>query len=337
VPCYHPRRVLKRNGELRWDQDPRRLIREGESVFNVPCRECVGCRRADQRQWSVRCFHEAFEHTTNWREPVTHITTELANSSVITLTYNKEHLPPDGALRHSDFQRFMKRLRNYRKRHTHYTDSVRYFMCGEYGGKSGRPHFHAIIFGHDFVDGYIEQSADGQINHMSYELDELWQQRLLGDEVPTKIGRATVEQFTFAGACYVAGYIAKKTSSEAPTGPIEELVDITTGVVRYAPVCPEYRRMSTRPGLAHDWLVKNNCRNLVRIYSTDSVKISNWTFHCPRYYDTLLALHRPDLVEGVKEKRAEGSAEYHAEWTQDRCDAAEKVCLAELQQRRDGL
>ena len=60
----------------------------------------------------------------------------------MTLTYDNEHLPEDGNLHKDDFQKFMKRLRKAIEPH-----KVRYFMCGEYGGKYGRCHFHCVLFG----------------------------------------------------------------------------------------------------------------------------------------------------------------------------------------------
>ena len=72
----------------------------------------------------MRCNHEASLYSVN---------------SFVTLTYDDEHLPGDQCLDHRDFQLFMKRLR---KRFP-----SRFFMCGEYGGLNGRPHYHSILFG----------------------------------------------------------------------------------------------------------------------------------------------------------------------------------------------
>lgn len=62
----------------------------------------------------------------------------------ITLTYNNEYLPKteDGLmnLRVDDFQRFIKRLRKK------VDDKLVYYAVGEYGEKSYRPHYHAIMY-----------------------------------------------------------------------------------------------------------------------------------------------------------------------------------------------
>ena len=69
-----------------------------------------------------------------------------AQSAFITLTYADEYLPSDGKLKYLDFQLFMKRLRKYCGK------EISFFMCGEYGEKTARPHYHACIFGYDFDD-----------------------------------------------------------------------------------------------------------------------------------------------------------------------------------------
>ncbi len=205
---------------------------DGETVFNLNCRHCIGCNMARQREWSVRAFHEAQLHTEHWRDEDTQITTEIPNSCCITLTYDDEHLPDDGLLVHADFQKFMKRLRNWRKRKLNNNTPVRYLMAGEYGGATGRAHFHAIIFGHTFADQYPH--GDFQ---MSEELDFLWSTALPGAYYPTKIGRATVDNFSFAAAAYVAGYVAKKSHMNGHQGPIQEMTD-EHGVTRYTPISP---------------------------------------------------------------------------------------------------
>ena len=78
----------------------------------------------------MRCLHEASLYD---------------NNCFITLTFNDEYVMP--SLDKSIFQKFMKRLRRM------FPDArIRYFMCGEYGDKLSRPHYHACLFGFDFPD-----------------------------------------------------------------------------------------------------------------------------------------------------------------------------------------
>lgn len=349
MPCYHPRRVIFTD-RLRWDLDPRNREAFGDRHVLVACSKCYGCSQSMQRQWAVRAFHESLMHTEMWQDPETKISTEVPNSCVVTLTYDQEHLPADGALKHDDFQRFMKRLRIRRQRRTPAgvpVAPIRYFMCGEYGGKTHRPHFHAVLFGEQFLDSYYEQSRDGQVNRMSYELDELWSQPIAPGEPPTKIGRATVDGFSFAGASYVAGYVAKK-QGEAYPGPLRERVDRRTGECTIEAIQPEYRRMSTGRGpaegetweqapggLGKSYALQPN--KLFEIYATDSIRISEWRFRPPRYYDTLLKSKHPDRARAIKSQRLEKAFDLAEDWSPERCDAAEKIALSALQSRRDSL
>lgn len=99
-----------------------------ERPVDLPCGKCVGCVQDRAESWSVRCTHEASRHERN---------------SFLTLTYANP-CPP--VLLKGDLQRFFKRLRKQ-------VGKLRYFAVGEYGERTHRPHFHALIFGHDFLGG----------------------------------------------------------------------------------------------------------------------------------------------------------------------------------------
>lgn len=96
----------------------------------VPCGQCIACRLNYAKFWSIRMMQEMKHHD---------------SACFATLTYDDEHLNDicedfgQPVLVKSDIQKFWKRLRKERK--------VRYFCCGEYGDRFGRPHFHAIIYG----------------------------------------------------------------------------------------------------------------------------------------------------------------------------------------------
>lgn len=72
-------------------------------------------------------------------------------SAFVTLTYNPENAPVSVdcetgeellTLDKRDFQLWLKRLRKVLS-----PAQVRFYGCGEYGTKTGRPHYHAIVFG----------------------------------------------------------------------------------------------------------------------------------------------------------------------------------------------
>lgn len=62
----------------------------------------------------------------------------------LTLTYADENIPQGGNLNKRHVQLFMKRLRKKVSKVSKVP--VRYYICGEYGETTLRPHYHAIIF-----------------------------------------------------------------------------------------------------------------------------------------------------------------------------------------------
>ena len=102
---------------------------QGSMTRVVGCGRCVPCLRKKQIDW---CFR---------------LNEELKNSSTacfVTLTYSDQKAPyAEGGytLLRKDFQDFMKRLRKHANK-----TKIKYYACGEYGDKTERPHYHAIIF-----------------------------------------------------------------------------------------------------------------------------------------------------------------------------------------------
>jgi len=142
--------------------------------MSVPCGKCESCFSARASQWAVRCYCESLEHD---------------KASFLTLTYDDSSLPSDGKLVKKDLQDFFKRLRKK-------TPTVRYFACGEYGDQYRRPHYHALLFGADFLGG-AEPFTDAHF--VNPVLNDIWGH-----------GFATVAPLTFSGICYTVGYVAKK-------------------------------------------------------------------------------------------------------------------------------
>lgn len=97
----------------------------------VPCGKCAACLKDIQDEWVFRLRQEAKDATC---------------SRFYTLTYDDDHFPKNGELCKSDVQLFMKRLR---KELDKQKVKVRYFLVGEFGSKTKRPHYHAIMFYYD--------------------------------------------------------------------------------------------------------------------------------------------------------------------------------------------
>lgn len=95
-----------------------------------PCGQCLPCRINKRRVWSTRLWLEAMSHSDNL--------------PMILLTYSDDELPLtlDGrpSLCKRDIQLYLKRLRKYGLK-------FRYYIAGEYGPETNRPHYHAVFFG----------------------------------------------------------------------------------------------------------------------------------------------------------------------------------------------
>lgn len=59
----------------------------------------------------------------------------------VTLTYDAKHLRTNESLCKRDLQLYLKRLRKKDE-----NTRIRYYAVGEYGSKSGRPHYHILLF-----------------------------------------------------------------------------------------------------------------------------------------------------------------------------------------------
>ena len=197
IICYYAdklnesgKRPLVFNSKNRYRGGDPRYVNHVE----ISCGKCHGCRADTALMWSIRGYHESTLHDQN---------------CFVTLTYDDDHLPSDGKIDKSHLQKFFKRIRK--------TTKIRYLACGEYGSHTRRPHFHAIIFGRDWLDG-SQMVTDKLYTHP--HLVETWGH-----------GLVSVAPVTMASICYVRGYVNKK-------------IDDTD----------TFNLMSRRPGIGHRWL-----------------------------------------------------------------------------------
>lgn len=94
-------------------------------LLEAGCGQCLPCRINRQRQITIRGLLEASQHP---------------YSTFATLTYDDKHLPGSGSVSVRESQLFLKRLR-------YFIGPFRYILCGEYGERNWRPHYHAILYG----------------------------------------------------------------------------------------------------------------------------------------------------------------------------------------------
>lgn len=311
MPCYRPIKSYRvpelktANGKdtiVFYKSDPRKPYRS-DSVRAVllPCGKCDGCLESRTKAWALRCYHEAQMH-------------EVPNgrgNCFVTLTFDDEHLDPHGSLQKSDFQNFMKRLREriaplcyagaevtkvfkngkfrirVNKKYTPW--GVRYFHCGEYGSKNQRPHHHACLFNFDFPDKKLLRVRNGVKLYRSSLLEQLW-----------PFGFSTCGSVTWESAAYVARYVVKKL---ADYNVLDEEIDDPD---RFDGPIDEYVTMSRRPGIGKSWFDKYAKTD---VYVTDDVMVNGKSCRPPRYYDKLFDLTNHEKMVSISEKRLKKAKE----------------------------
>jgi hypothetical protein len=141
-------------------------------------------------------------------------------------------------------QDFVKRLRK-----SIAPIKIKYFAAGEYGDQRLRPHFHIIIFGHDFNDKeYIRKSQSDLPIYESKELSKLW-----------KKGMAIVQEANANTIRYSAKYNSKQKSI------------LPEHLKKY----PEFNTMSQNLGI--EGLI-NNMETFVK---TDQVYLDGFAYKIP--------------------------------------------------------
>lgn len=248
MSCYHPKRMLvlsdRNTGELVYKligeavdtaASARLLPAPGcgrydvVDVLNIPCRKCIGCRLDYSRDWANRMLLE-YQNT--------------KKAVFITLTYNDSHLPTSECglptLCKRDVQLWMKRLRKFFS-----GTQIRYFLAGEYGDQTHRPHYHAILFGlsiDDLVPLKIRNTNElGQSAYECCVLNDTW-----------NLGFSSAAPTSYQTFSYVSRYCLKK----------QRLVDYTRDSLQLYE--PEFSLMSRKPGLGgyyvtNDFLDGTNC------------------------------------------------------------------------------
>lgn len=139
------------------------------------CGQCMSCRINKRRDWVSRLMLEA---------------ASSAASFFVTLTYRRFQYNENG-FPTLDKEHIVLWLKRFRKKFP--PKSVRYFVVGEYGDKSGRPHYHGLL--------YFSQPVPAHVLHLA--LVESWQ-----------IGMVHVGDVTHESIQYCCGYAVKKWTNE---------------------------------------------------------------------------------------------------------------------------
>lgn len=258
------------------------------------------------RDWSIRCYHEALEPPLGVRR----------ESCFITFTYDPEHLPADHGVDPREMKRVLKELR----RRADPRHKLRYFLVGEYGGVTYRPHYHMLLYGESFrEDGVVYKVENGRQFWTNERLDAVW-----------KKGVALIGELTPETAAYTAGYCLKKLKDK------EEVLgrfDEKTGEAWT--VHPTFRRMSLKPGLGSAFFAKYGNTDIV---AHDQVVMPNGVaVPVPRYYDKLTEVVEPERMEEIKRERADKIAAQKEDRTPRRLREREDLALSAEKRRQKRL
>ena len=206
MKCESPQ--LMKNGKIRtlWQKNRPKISVKNYEEYIFGCRKCYSCRKQKRKEWITRLKWE------NEFWPFSYF---------ITLTYNDQNLPKHGVdKRH--VQLFLKRLKKRIK--------FKYFLVSEYGGRTFRPHYHALIFTTSKIDMVLIDKHNG---FYSKFITNLWR---LGF---TNIGTVTNESIA-----YVAGYTTKKLKYQN---------DYITQIEKL----PTFLFCSKRPPLGEEYFIRN--------------------------------------------------------------------------------
>ena len=228
----------------------------------VPCGRCIACRVSKAHDWAVRGSLESYCHEQN---------------SFITLTYDDEHLPKNLSVSKREFRKFVNRLREHIARK--YGVEIRVLGSGEYGEKTERPHYHAIIFGFDFPDReplYVTRGANAAVQYyISPLLSKVWK---FGNHIIGEVNLTTIN--------YTAKYVLKKVTGDKAKE-------------HYGDREPEFGYYSRNPAIGRAFFEKHTSD----FYPKDFITLDGKKHPIPRYFYKRLEKDFPELFSEVRYRK----------------------------------
>lgn len=261
-------------------------------VMLIPCGQCIGCRIRQREDWTTRIELEARDYP---KEEVW----------FITLTYDDDHVPgmivktgeimrkvqytwkpgeksPSSVqiLLYEDIQKFLKRLRKA------YSGKLRYFVAGEYGEQTARPHYHMILYGWKPTD--LKNLY--KIHHNGYYTSK-WLADLWG------MGQIQIAQAVPETYRYVAGYVTKK---------MYEIDGKKANAYYELGQTKPFACMSLKPGLGDKYYQEHKAE----IWRQGYIQCSNGKqAQIPRYYEKQMEAENPQRLWRIKQKRQKNAME----------------------------
>lgn len=254
----------------------RKLKYEPGKHFLVGCKQCTWCRLSRSREVAARIMHEVKHHRESW---------------FFTLTYDDEHLPMSCCGPTLDRARITKMRKQVdQDSNRGYFGKFKFFLVGEYGDETKRPHYHGVAFVDDpWQVIQVENSRSGAPQYSCWELTRLWPE-----------GRHRISTVNFEFAAYCARYALKKQTGKMAR--------------HYGGRTPEFSSWCHGMGREHFDRFRGD------MYPSDQCLISRADgkrvpILPPTLYDRWLEKVDPELLKFVRDKRLELRHEFtEAEW-----------------------
>lgn len=254
--------------------------------YLLPCGQCLGCTIKRSKDWATRMMCELTYHDKACFVTLTYNDESMYNPELDLVSHyvdSNGELQESYTLRKRPFQLFMKRLRK------HFApQEIRFFACGEYGGKTRRPHYHAILYGIDFSEDRVpwQRNFQEDMQWRSPTLEKLW-----------PYGFSLIAEVNMQTCAYVSRYCTKKRYGS------QNMYYQTFNIE------PEFNLMSRRPGIGKQWFIDNKDA----IYENQEIFLSTKKggvkVRPPSYYDKLYDITNPDESAVIKANRKRMSEE----------------------------
>lgn len=230
-----------------------------EWLTMLPCGKCLDCRLAYARDWANRCIVEALQFTDNYFLTITYDNANIRNA----VDFNTGEVLDHGILYKADMVQFLKSLRlHWSRKYDH--DNIRFFLAGEYGDTTMRPHYHMIAFNLPLFDlKRYKESPLGDLYYTSEELNKIWHK-----------GYIVVGSLTRQSAAYTARYCLKKIKDAQV---MWSKLNLTS----------EFTNCSRRPGIGRDWYEKNKNKLFTQGFVSLSDGENGFRLYPGRYYKRL--------------------------------------------------
>lgn len=292
MACFHPLRAYAKEGP-----DGKKILKflnssippgEGKKriydleygeLLELPCGQCIGCRMDYAHEWTNRLLLEKELYSDSECHFVTLTYSEDWISKRLLPAHDNdtgEVVPNLWSLSKRELQLFMKRLRKALP-----NDKIRFYACGEYGGKNGRAHYHLILFGCHLPCDDLQPLGRSQIGNDYYS------SKLLNLCWP--FGFNVVARVTPESIGYTARYMLKKQKGD------DSFVYTNYNLVAPFSLC------SRKPGIGFRYYeshpeIFDHGLSRITVATDKGIK----QFYPPKYFLRLLEQERPEIAKDYK-------------------------------------